>query len=223
MPYEQIHVCLMGCILFRKEHAEAKYRVKCKSSRFLEVDSSDGQKRQLAIPVKILRYLPFISRIQWLYMTEESTKQMTWHKYRRRYNPEKLVHPSDGEAWTRFDMIHREKALEARNARVALATDGFNPYGMMAAPYTCWPVFVIPLNLPLGVSFERHNIFLSLIIPGHPGSNMGVFMEPVFDKLVHAWDEGVWTYDRATKTTFKMHVWYHYSLHDFLAYGIFCA
>ena len=35
--------------------------------------------------------------------------------------------------------------------------------------------------------------------------------------------KGVWTYDRATKTTFKMHVWYHYSLHDFLAYGIFCA
>ena len=58
------------------------------------------------------------------------------------------MHPSDGEAWTRFDMIHREKALEARNVRVALATDGFNPYGMAAASYTCWPMFVIPLNLP---------------------------------------------------------------------------
>ena len=57
-------------------------------------------------------------------MTEESTKQMTWHKYGRRYNLEKLVHPSDGEAWTRFDMIHHEKALEARIVRVALATDG---------------------------------------------------------------------------------------------------
>ena len=33
-------------------------------------------------------------------------------------------------------------------------------------------------------------------------------------------DEGVWTYDRATKRSSKMHVWYHYSLHDFLAYGI---
>ena len=45
MPYEQIHACLKGCILFRKEHVEAKYYVKCKSSRFLEVDSYDGQKR----------------------------------------------------------------------------------------------------------------------------------------------------------------------------------
>ena len=74
MPYEQIHACPKGCILFRKEHAKSKYCVKCKSSRFLEVDSSDGQKRQLAIPVKILRYLPFIPRIQRLYMTEESAK-----------------------------------------------------------------------------------------------------------------------------------------------------
>jgi hypothetical protein len=52
---------------------------------------------------------------------------------------------------------------------------------------------------------------------------MGVYMEPVIDELVSAWEEGVWTCDRATKTSFKMHVWYHYSLHDFLAYGIFCA
>jgi hypothetical protein len=115
------------------------------------------------------------------------------------------------------------KLKEARNVCVALATDGFNPYRMMAAPYTCWPVFVIPLNLPPSVCFQRQNIFLSLIIPGHPENNMGVFMGPVFDELVRAWEEGVWTYDRATKTNFKIHVWYHYSLHDFLAYGIFCA
>jgi hypothetical protein len=70
-------------------------------------------------------------------MTEESTKQMTWHKKGKRYNVDKLVHPSDGEAWTRFDCIYREKVDDARNVRVALATDGFNPYGLMAAPYTC--------------------------------------------------------------------------------------
>jgi hypothetical protein len=52
---------------------------------------------------------------------------------------------------------------------------------------------------------------------------MGVFMEPLVDELIIAWEEGVWTYDRATRTNIKMHVWYQYSLHDFLAYGIFCA
>ena len=73
---------------------------------------------------------------------------MIWHKNGKRYSPEKMVHPADGEAWHHFDNIHRNKSGEARNVRVALATDGFNPYGMMAAPYTCWPVFVIPHNPP---------------------------------------------------------------------------
>ena len=76
-----------------------------------------------------------------------------------------------------------------------------------------------PLESPLGVSFQRHTVFLSLIIPGHPRSNMGVFMEPMIYELIDAWVKGVWTYDRAMKTSFKMHNWYHYSLHDFLAYG----
>jgi hypothetical protein len=119
-------------MLFRKEYAEAKYCPKCKSSRFMEVDSVDGQKRQLDIPLTIQRHLPFIPRIQLLYMTEESAKQMTWHKNGKRYNPDKIVHASDGEAWEHFDIIHHEKVEEARNVCVALATDGFNLYGMSA-------------------------------------------------------------------------------------------
>jgi hypothetical protein len=154
MTYEQIHACPKGCVLFRKEYTKAKYCSKCKSSRFMEVDSGDGQKRQLDIPLTILRHLPFVPRIQRLYMTEESAKQMTWHKNGIRYNPDKMVHASDGEAWKHFDAIHREKAEEARNVRVALATDGFNPYGMSAAPYTCWPVFVIQSISPLVCAFK---------------------------------------------------------------------
>jgi hypothetical protein len=48
-------------------------------------------------------------------------------------------------------------------------------------------------------------------------------MEPLIDELVRAWEEGVWTYDQATETNFKMHVWYQYSMHDLLVYGLFCA
>jgi hypothetical protein len=108
MTYEQIHACPKGCVLFSKEYVEAKCCPKCKSSRFMEVDSGDGQKRQLDIPLTILRHLSFILRIQRLYMTEESAKQMTWHKNGKRYNPDKMVHASDGEAWKHFDAIHRE-------------------------------------------------------------------------------------------------------------------
>jgi hypothetical protein len=127
-------------------------------------------------------------------MIEESTKQMTWHKDGIRYRPDKMVHPSNGEAWKSFNRKHPDKAQEARNVRVALATDGFNPYGMMSAPYICWPMFIIPLNLPPGVLLQQQNVFLTLIIPGHPGNKMGVFMEPIYDELIIAWKDGVWTY-----------------------------
>jgi len=221
MDYESIHACPNGCVLFRGEDLEsATHCPKCKASRFVEVERSDGMKKQSPIPEKVLRYLPVIPRLQRLYMTEESAKQMRWHKNGKRYSGN-MVHPSDGDAWKYFDAQHPRKAEEARNVRVAFATDGFNPYGMMAAPYTCWPVFVIPLNLPPGVMFDPKNVFLSLIIPGHPGNNMGVFMQPLWDELLRAWEKGVCTYDQASKRNFIMHVWYQYSLHDFLAYGIF--
>jgi hypothetical protein len=83
-------------------------------------------------------------------MSKESVKQMIWHKNSIRYNPDKIVNPADGEAWKSFNRNHRDKDEEAHNVRVALATNGFNPYGMMLAPYTCWPVFAIPVNLPPG-------------------------------------------------------------------------
>lgn len=72
LPYERIHVCPNTCILFRKEHVNANYCPKCKSSRYIEVDGDDGQKRQLTIPQKVLRYLDPIPRIQRLFMSAES-------------------------------------------------------------------------------------------------------------------------------------------------------
>jgi hypothetical protein len=130
------------------------------------------------------------------------------------------IHP-DAEAWTHFGEIHGEKALEARNVRVTLATDGFKPFGMTVASHTCWHVFVIPLNLPPDIIFQRQYIFVLLIIPRHSGDNMSLYMEPLIDDLLKAWEEGVWTYDQATKTI--LHVLYMYSLHDMSAYGLFCA
>jgi hypothetical protein len=79
---------------------------------------------------------------------------MTWHKNGKRYNPEKLVHPSDGEAWTRFDGIHHDKVEEARNVCVALATDGFNPYGMLAGHTLVGPCSLSPSNFPPVSSFN---------------------------------------------------------------------
>jgi hypothetical protein len=62
------------CMLFRNEHANNKYCVKCGSSRYIEVDSGNGNKKQLTVPMKVLCYLPFLPRLQRLYMFEDFAK-----------------------------------------------------------------------------------------------------------------------------------------------------
>uniref|UniRef100_A0A0E0E3Z0 DUF4218 domain-containing protein n=1 Tax=Oryza meridionalis TaxID=40149 RepID=A0A0E0E3Z0_9ORYZ len=86
----------------------------------------------------------------------------------------------------------RPSASQEPTSGTNLDDDGFNPFGMSAAAYTCWPVFVIPLNLPPGIVMKQHNIFLSLIIPGpeYPGKDFNVFIEPLVDDLLHAWENG---------------------------------
>ena len=60
MPYEQIHACPNGCVLFTKEYADDKYCAKCKASRYVERDHGDGVKKQSKVPANVLRYLPIL-------------------------------------------------------------------------------------------------------------------------------------------------------------------
>jgi hypothetical protein len=78
---------------------------------------------------------------------------MLWHKEGTHANPHVMVHPSDAEAWKNFSLVFPEFALEPRNVRVAVATDGFNPF-VFGAPYSCWLVFVIPLNSPPSICMK---------------------------------------------------------------------
>ena len=89
MEYTKIDCYPKGCLLFWKQFADDKYCSLCGASRYLESKGADGEpKVQTKTPASILRYLPFIKRIQRLYMTLESTKQMTWHKDGKRYPDE---------------------------------------------------------------------------------------------------------------------------------------
>jgi len=60
MPYEGIQACPKGCVLFRGDHEKATHCPKCKASRFVEVEGSDGKKKQSKIPEMVLRHLSFL-------------------------------------------------------------------------------------------------------------------------------------------------------------------
>ena len=162
--------------------------------------------------------MPITDRLQRLYAHEATTKMMRWHKESPRSMSGRMDHPHDGEAWQQFDVDFSEFALEARNVRLGIATDGFTPYGPMDAPYSCWLVFVFPYNLPPGVAMRPEYIFLSLVIPGpeHPRKKFSVFMRPLVDGL-QTLKDGVLTWDASVKKSFTMKATYLWSIHDFPA------
>jgi hypothetical protein len=86
MSYDAIQSCKNGCVLFRGDHERATHCPKCKASRFVEVEGSDGSKKQSKIPEMVIWHLPVLQRLQQLYMAEESAKQMMWHKNGKRYS-----------------------------------------------------------------------------------------------------------------------------------------
>jgi hypothetical protein len=107
-----------------------------------------------------------------------------------------MVHPSDGDAWKALDNFDLDLASDARNVRIGLATDGFTPFNMTAASYSCWPVIVIPYNLPPALCMKYEFMFLCLVIPGpeHPSVHLNVMLQPLIEELKKLW-QGVEAYD----------------------------
>ena len=54
----------------------------------------------------------------------------------------------DSLSWKKLDMLHLAFALESRNVRLGLASDGFNPFSNMSTIHNTWLVVLILYNLP---------------------------------------------------------------------------
>jgi hypothetical protein len=147
---------------------------------------------------------------------------MRWHKEGIQENDELMVHSSDGDACKALDTFDPNFEAKPRNVQIGLATDGFTPFDQMASSYSCWPIFVIPYNLPPSLCIKHEFIFLCLIIPGpdHPGKKLNVMLKPLIEELKELW-KGVQAYGVFKKQIFKLRVAYLWLVHDFMAYAIF--
>jgi hypothetical protein len=85
---------------------------------------------------------------------------------------------------------------DARNFRLGLATDGFNPFGNMNNSCSMWPIFVVSYNMPPWVCMEESNFIMDLLIPrlSSPSKDFDIFMEPLVQELQQLW-KGVWAID----------------------------
>ncbi|XP_039851873.1 uncharacterized protein LOC120710306 [Panicum virgatum] len=117
-----------------------------------------------------------------------------------------------------FDGRHDDFAKDARNVRLGLASDGFNPFGNKNLKHSTWPVMLVPYNLPPWICMKQTSLMLSMIIPGldSPGNDIDVYLEPLIDDLLELW-KGVETFDASSKKEFPLRAAQLWTINDFPA------
>jgi len=211
LGYESIHVCPNNCVLFRKDNKDKDNCPVCGASRWKD----PGRKKILE---KVLRHFPLVPRLQRMFVSKKSSEEAQWHKLKRKHNEKEMTHPADGKAWEDFDNHWPDFAQDARNIRLGLATDGFNPFSNMTSSYSMWPIFVIPYNLPPWACMDESNFMMALLIPGprSPGKALDVFLQPLVEELLQLWS-GVDTLDAITGLDFKLRAAVLWCIHDYPA------
>ncbi|XP_060178050.1 uncharacterized protein LOC132607983 [Lycium barbarum] len=195
----RIDCCENGCMLFYKDDEGLESCKFCGRARFKRTRS---RKR---VAVKAMHYLPFTPRLKRLHASNSSAPRMRWHNENRR-SPGVMFHPSGGEVWKHFDTTYPDFAAEPRNIKLGLCSDGFTPHSISTAPYSCWPVFLTPYNLPPELCVTSPYIFLNCIIPGprNPKVLIDVYLQPLIDELKMLWVEGVETFVVSLKENFNL-------------------
>ncbi|GKD10576.1 uncharacterized protein Tco_1190261, partial [Tanacetum coccineum] len=214
LGYESIHACINDCCLFWGDtNKKLDNCLICGASRWKD-KKTNGKK----VANKVVRYFPLKPRLQRMYSSEHTAKDMTWHATGKSKDG-KMYHPVDGKAWKIFDIIHPTFAKEPRNVRLGLAADGFNPFGMLSQNYSMWPVILTTYNTPPWVCMKETSLMLTMLIPGPKtvGKDIDVYLQPLIAELHTLWKDGVRTKDAATGTHFIMKVALLWTINDFPA------
>jgi hypothetical protein len=167
---------------------------------------------------KVLRHFPLAPRLQRMFDSKEVVEEAQWHKLKWRPKEKDMSHPADGEVWQAFDREYPDFANDARNIRLGLATDGFNPFGNMNTKYSMWPIIVMPYNLPPWACMEESNFLMTLLIPdpSSPSKDFDVFLEPLVEDLLELW-KGILTYDALSGKMFNLRAAILWCIHDYPA------
>ncbi|GJQ90193.1 hypothetical protein Tco_0001332 [Tanacetum coccineum] len=176
LGYKSIHACVNDCFLScGEDNKDLQFYRVCNTSRWKDSNTL-GKK----VPKMVLRYFPIIPRLQRLYKSSHTDKEMTWHATGKCTKPGKMQHPVDGRAWKNFDSNQS---------------------------YSIWPMILTTNNLPPWLCMKENSFMLTLLIPGpkSPGKDIDVYLRPLIDDLKDLWAlKGVETIDVATGQKFNM-------------------
>jgi hypothetical protein len=178
-------------MLFWKEHNDDTECMHCGWSRYVKVLNEDGASVTTKVVVKQLCYIPITPRLKQLFLCEETTQQMRWHKegIHDSEDADIMSHSVDVEAWHALDSFDLEFVREPRSVSLGLSMNDFQPYSSDSTVYSWWSVFVMPNNLPPNKCLKEWFIFLTLVISGPKESKkqMHIFLRPWMEELKELW------------------------------------
>ena len=154
-------------------------------------------------------------------MNDTTSAYMRWH-VEELIKDGKVRHPANSLAWKHVNDTYQHFAFDPRNVRLGLASDGFNPFGMLNVTYTTWPVILIPYNLPPWLCLKQSYWMMSMLIPRPKslGNNIDVYLQPLIDELKELWEKGVETWDAKVKKNFTLRAVLLWTINDFPAYAM---
>ena len=217
MKYEKIHACPNDCMLYRGQHAA---NVRCHICLVSRWKLGKEGKELLNVPAKVLWYFPLIPRLKRMYQSAKTSKDLTWHDHGRKKDG-MMRHPADSPTWNLIDQKWPEFGSEPRNLRLALSSDGFNPFSSQSSRYSCWPVLLVTYNLPPWLCMKRKFMMLTLLISGpkQPGNDIDIYLQPLIDDLKLLWEGVDGVYDALSGEYFMLRAVLLWTINDFPAYG----
>ncbi|XP_050914877.1 uncharacterized protein LOC127129795 [Lathyrus oleraceus] len=225
LDYVRIHVCRDDCILYRKEYENLKEFPRYGESRYKKKANGikyDDSVTRKSVHSKVMWYLPIIQRFRRLFSNVNDINNTRWNIDERVCHG-KIRHVADLLQWKKIDSLFPNFALEARNLRLGLATNGMNPFGNLSTNNTSWSVPLIIYNLSIWLCMKRKYMMLSMMISGlkQPGNDIDVYLTPLVGDLILLWEEDVNVDDAYTSENFKLCAMLFCLINDFLAYDNF--
>jgi hypothetical protein len=122
---------------------------------------------------------------------------LRWHKEKHKQDAGMIRHPADDTQWQIIDSQNSKFAIDLRNIRIAMSTDGMNPF-LNSSTHSTWPIVLMILNLPPWLRNKRKYIMMSGLIPGpqQPGNDIDTYFRPLVEDLKELWyNDGVRVWD----------------------------
>jgi hypothetical protein len=88
-----------------------------------------------------------------------------------------------------LDNFDTDFSSDARNVCFGLAIDDFDPFSTNSAPYSCWPVFIVPYNLTPSLYMKYEFRLLCFIVPGPEavGPRLNMMLKLLIEELEQLW------------------------------------